>query len=219
MEHKEPEWTARNKNRKKGDTTFDICGWCEHASCGTCRYGCYLSTSCSLCRRYGHGHDVKWDTPCVVVKLGKTDFASIIASKEYEIKEAKDKIGRIKTQITDVKCLQQKAFDSPALPDSRRHDYYHIDDVLYVFMDAKWNRGICVSGYRHHDGCVSYALDDYPKSKEGWGCGLQVPIVLKEWEYKYFKANMDRFLVWLDLSDKKYNGEKLDLHSYYQALC
>jgi hypothetical protein len=218
MNHKEPEWTAENMNRKTGDTTFETCGWCEHASCGSCRHNCYLSISCSLSQSYGVGRDVFWDTPCIIKGLGKDDLKSNIESKQYEIKESEGCISRLKTQIAELERLIKKAVQSPPLPGNRPHDYYNIGDVLYVFQDNKWNRGICASGYRHHDGCVSYVLDDYPESKGGWGCGYCVPCVLKEWEYKYFKKDLLAFRSWLDLSDKKYNGDKLDLDSYYKAI-
>ncbi len=218
MEHKEPEWTAENINRKKGDTTFEICGWCEHASCGSCKYRCYLSTTCSLTKAYGIGHDVFWDTPCIVKNFGKSDFVSIIKSKEYEIKDNESQIADLKQEIQTIKSLSKKAKRTPPLPESRPHDYYNIDDVLYIFYEDKWNKGIYVSGYRHHDGCVSYVLEDYPESKGSWGCGYAVPCVLKEWEYRYFRTSPDKFKIWLGLCDKEYNGKKLDLHLYHQAI-
>ena len=218
MSIKEPEWTAENMNRKKGDTNFEICGWCEHASCGSCRYGCYLSTSCSLCASYGIGHDVVWDTPCIVNSFGKTDFASIVQSKKYEIKERERAIKELKKEIITINTLSAAADNTPPLPSSRVHDYYNVSDALWVFWENKWNKGICVSGYRHQDGCVSYVLDDYPKSKEGWGCGYSVPCVLKDWEYEYFRQNLKAFRQWLDFADKKYNGEKLEVDKYYKAM-
>lgn len=212
---REPEWTAENMNRKSGDTTFVQCGWCEHASCGSCRYSCYLETSCSLMKRYGIGRNVKWDTKCVVKNMGKKDFESVIKSKQYYIKESEDSIKRIKNEIQQIKKLDLKT--KPPLPD-HRDGKYDKNEVLYVCYNKKWNRGVCVSGYRSGDGCVSYVLDDYPKSKEGWGCGVCVPGILKEWEYEYFKKYKQEFKDWLDLSNRKYNGEKLNVKEYFDAM-
>ena len=211
----EPEWTAENQNRKKGDTTFKQCGWCEHASCGSVRYNCYLETRCSLMRSYGVGHEMNWDSECVVNKLGKKDMESVIRSKQYDIKNAEVSIKRIKDEVKTIKGLSLK--EKPPIPDLRGQEFV-IGEVLYVFHDNKWNRGICVSGYRSGDGCVSYVLDAYPDSKKGWGCGTGVPCVLKEWEFKYFQNNLEDFKVWLDLSDRKYNGDRLDLKAYYDAM-
>jgi hypothetical protein len=33
-DYPEPEWTAETMNRKNGDTTFEMCGWCEYSSNG-----------------------------------------------------------------------------------------------------------------------------------------------------------------------------------------
>ncbi len=218
MKRKEPEWTAENINRKKGDTNFEICGWCEHASSGSCRYNCYLSTSCSLAKGYGAGSDVFWDTPCIIKGLGKIDIESNIKSKKHEIEEVRGRISRLNEQIVELERLAKEAVQSPPLPGNRACDYYNKGDVLYVYQDKMWNRGICVPGYRHHDGCVSYVLDNYPKSKGGWGCGYCVPCVLKAWEHNYFQKNLPAFRAWLDASDRKYNGDKLDLDSYYNAM-
>ena len=218
MNHPEPEWTAENMNKKKGDTNFEFCGWCEHASCGSCRYGCCLSTSCSLTKSYGLGRDVFWDTPCIVISLGKLDIQSIKFSKQREIAETESRKQRLLDQISQLETLFNLSKEIPPLPDNRNHDYYDVSEILYVFYESKWNKGTCVSGYRHQDGCVSYVLEDYSASKKGWGCGYGVPGVLKAWEYRYFKDNPGDFKAWLDLSDRKYNGEKLDLKAYAKAL-
>ncbi len=216
--HKEPEWTAENQNRKQGDTTLRTCGWCEYTSGGAVRYGCYLSTSCSLMKRYGPGKDVYWDTVCIVQHLGKRDIDSVVKSKAYEITEHENAIKRLKREIDTLNMLSKDHPDSPPLPDSRVCDYYNVGDTVFIFHENKWNRGVVVSGYRHHDGCVSYVLDDYADSKVGWGCGYAVPGVLKEWEYDYFKKNGSNFLEWLGVCDRKYNGESLDLAAYHAAL-
>jgi len=80
-----------------------------------------------------------------------------------------------------------------------------------------------VAGYRHHDGCVSYILDDYPASKPNekgpWGCGYAVPGILTDKEYTYFKAVPERFLEWSKMCDRSYNGEKAPMDAMYRALC
>ena len=35
-------------SRKRGSTTFNLCGWCEHGGGGSGRYGYMITTSCSL---------------------------------------------------------------------------------------------------------------------------------------------------------------------------
>lgn len=212
---REPEWTAENINRKKGDTTFKQCGWCKHASCGSVRYGCYLDTSCSLLSDYGVGKEVKWNTPCIVMKLGKQDLLNAISSKKCDIRSAERSIKYRQDEIAEIKKL--KLPNRPPLPDSRVEEF-KLGSVVYVFYEMRWNRGTVVPGYRSGDGCVSYVLDDYPESKKGWGCGSAVPCVLKEWEYKYFKKNLGDFREWLNFSDREYNGEKLSLDDYYTAL-
>ena len=106
--------------------------------------------------------------------------------------------------------MKSKAKKKPCLPDSRPHNYFNIKDEVRVYIDGKWEHGVVVSGYRHHDGCVSYILDNIPESrpdKKGpWGCGKSVPTVIKEWEYQHFADNPGDYQKFLDLSDREYNG-------------
>jgi hypothetical protein len=218
MRHdKEPEWNAENINRKAGSTTFKTCGWCEYVGCGTCRYNCHLSAYCDLMKDYGDEREVTWDTPCKVMKLGEDDKKSIVASKIYEVKSLKQQIKDAEKQIQVLKKL--RLTKKPPLPDNRTTDY-NDGEIIYVFHANKWNRGTVVPGYRSHDGCVSYILDDYPESKTKgpWGCGVSVPCVLKEWEYKYFKSRLNEFNEWLALCDREYNGKKLGIKDYYDAM-
>lgn len=218
MEHPEPIWNAENMNRKKGSTTFKQCGWCKHTASGSVRFNCYLSTSCALLKSYGElNEDLYWDTSCVVMRLGKEDLLDIIRSKQYEIKESKNQIKSLNEEISTLKRIKIKK--RPPLPDNRVEDFNEGEIVWVMYHETKkWVRGTVVPGYRSHDGCVSYVLEGYPESQKGWGCGVSVPCVLKDWEYKYFKTNLDDFSVWLKLCDRKYNGEKLDLKAYFEAM-
>jgi hypothetical protein len=193
MEYEEPEWTVENRNREEGDTTFEICGWCEHRGCGSFRYHCMLSGHCSLIKSYGD--NVVWNTPCVVKILGKLDINDLIDGHNSEIEGAKSRIKRETEIIKILKKIQKDAVESPPLPGSRDYDYYNIGDRIYVNHENKWEPGTVVNGYRHQDGCVSFGLDNVPGSN-GWGCGTAVGGVLKEWEYDYFASNPERYKIW-----------------------
>lgn len=216
-DYPEPTWTAENMNRKEGDTTFKQCGWCEYHGGGTCRYDCHLDTSCSLMKPYGLDRDVHWNTRCIIKKLGKIDLRDIIQSKRYKIQEARKEITWAKEQIKTLQNIPEYSIHKPPLPDNRIGDFNE-SEIVWIFHQDRWSRGTVVSGYRSHDGCVSYVLDDYPKNRKGWGCGCAVPCVLKNWEYRYFRKHLKEFQVWLDLSDREYNGKRLPLDKYMQAM-
>jgi len=170
-------------------------------------------------KSYGDEKDVKWDTECRILNLGKIDILDIVESKKREVKDCYSQIKDLNEQI-DV-LLKDKRIpreEKPALPDSRDADYFKLKSVVWVFHDEKWNRGIVVSGYRSGDGCVSYVLDNYSDSAKGWGCGLSAPCILADWEYRYFKKNPDEYRKYLLLCDKKYNGEKMPMEKYFQVL-
>lgn len=218
-EYPEPIWNAENMNRKKGTTTFKTCGWCKFASCGRARYDCMLETHCDLMSEYGENRDVKWDTQCRILKMGLLDIKDIVASKRQDIKDNleqnKNLEEEIRVLLKDKRIPRKK---KPALPDTRNADYFKLNNIVRVFHNQKWNRGVVVSGYRSGDGCVSYVLDDYPESAKGWGCGMSVPCVMLEWEYKYFKNNLEEYKDYLKLCDRVYNGERLNLDEYYKAM-
>lgn len=205
----EPEWTAENMNKKQGDTTFDICGWCKYNGSGSARYNCMIDSSCSLMKSYEESHE--WNTKCLFKTLSQTDLRNIVSSKNYEISSLQHQIERLKDQVTFIKSEILKHKDSPPLSWNRTEDYNE-GEVVFANLDKKWERGIVIDGYRSHDGCVSYVLDNYPESKKGWGCGVQVPQILKEWEYNYFKNNQEDYKIWKEkVESRKYNGEEIKL--------
>ena len=218
----EPEWNAVNTNRKKGDTTFDICGWCEHHGGGHFRYDCMLSGYCDLMKDYGDARDTKWDTSCKIKNLGPEDFKSLASSKIWKIENHEQCIVRLKKHIGTLEALIKSTPYRPPLPENRPYDYYNEGDGMWVFYENKWVHGIVVSGYRHHDGCVSYILDDFPESrpdsKGPWGCGCSVPGILKDEEMEYFRLNPKDFDVYCEMSDKTYNGKKAPMAEMNSAL-
>ena len=205
----EPEWNAENMNKKNGDTTFVICGWCKYNGTGTARYDCMLSSTCQLMKSYSENNN--WDTKCPFKLLSQIDLKDIISSKKYEIKNLQHQIERIKNEIIVIDSDISNHKNSPP-HSNNRIEYYNEGEVVFVNIEEKWERGIVVSSYRSHDGMVSYVLDNYPESNKGWGCGVQVPIILKEWEYNYFKNNTEDYNIWRNKEEsRKYNGENIKL--------
>lgn len=217
----EPEWNAENINRKSDSTTLKQCGWCKYCGGGSCRYNCSITTSCTLLHDYGLGSNTYWDTPCLLQFLSKEDMNQIIQRKQWNIKNHLKSIEQLKHEI---KTIEEMEFPvKPPLPDNRFHDYQE-GEVVWVFNDErkKWIRGIVVPGYRSHDGCVSYILDDIPESQLNQqgprGCGVSVPGILTDEEYQYFIKHLEDFKIWLHLSDKEYNGEREPIQDMYKAL-
>jgi hypothetical protein len=214
MNKKEPVWNAENMNRKKGDTNFEMCGWCRHRGCGSYRYDCMISGDCSLLKNYKN--ETVWNTPCKIKSLGKLDLLDLASSKKYEIEESKRAIEIAEHEMDVLKKLATKAKDKPCLPDSRTCEHFAPKARVRVFLDfpernikADWYIGTVVNGYRSGDGCVSYVLDKLPESKGGWGCGISAPAVILNSEYQYFKKNPAEFEIWLQKSDRDYNGQRI----------
>jgi len=205
----EPEWNAENMNKKQGDTTFVICGWCKYNGSGASRYNCMLNSSCSLMKSYSENNT--WNTKCLFKSLSQTDLRNVVSSKNYEISSLQNQIEKLKDQVIFIESDILKHKNSPPLSSNRKEDYNE-GEVVFVNINEKWERGVIVPGYRSRYGCVSYVLDNYPESKKGWECSVTVPVILKEWEYNYFKNNTEDYSIWKDKEESiKHNGEKIKL--------
>lgn len=216
MNQREPKWTAENMNRESGSTTLVTCGWCAYMSGGSRRYNCYLSGNCSLLKSYDR--DVEWDTPCVVKKLGAADISSIVENKHWQIDEANRSIARCQQQIASL-AEHGSDIDQPVLAKNRSHDHFNIGDGVFVFHEGNWDAGAVVNGYRHHDGCVSCVLEEYPETEgKPWGGGYGGPWVMKAIEMEWFlEQGLATFSEWLALQDREYNGKELPLAEYCAA--
>lgn len=111
---------------------------------------------------------------------------------------------------------QQAGWPLPVpLPWDRDYDCFNIGDKVAVYFDdhGGWYFGEVKSGYRHHDGCVSYRLNDIgPQEKGFWGSGYAVPSVLLLSEYEYLRANPEYYKWWRRAAgNSSYNGKHIHL--------
>lgn len=218
---REPIWDEKTMNAVAGDSDLKQCGWCIHRGCGAYRYNCMLDGVCSLLKSYKN--EVQFDTECKVLKLGKSDIADIVKHKEYKIAENESSAKRLQSEIESLKSLD--VADSPALPDSRKANHFNIGDSVMVYIKEnpdgyniqnQWISGKVISGYRHHDGCMSVHTDTpYHKGDYLNGCGyssgLCVPFVLLKSEYDYFANNQEQWKDWIETAcSKSFNGTHYD---------
>lgn len=218
MYKNEPIWNAETINRKKGDTNFQTCGWCKHGGSGGHRYDCMVDGKCNLLKDYQN--EVAWDTECKLTTLGKEDLTSIIESKEQNIKSYESSIIKKKEEIKQLSELHKDADGIPPLPQSRQHDHFNLEDEIMIyptFTEATirdtWLKGIVISGYRHHDGCISGYIDKKYHDGDnldghGYGSGSSNPLVLLKKEYDYFVDNPNKFKPWIKESAS--NSFKID---------
>lgn len=213
MAYREPPWSEDTMSRKKGDTTFKTCGWCKHTSSGTFRYECALSTQCGLLPSYYPYANVEWDTPCRVMQLGRKSIQFLISRKVRAIEDGTRQIARLAQDVATLSAI--KAEDTPPLPWERAHDHFNVDDKIACWTDNEWTFYTVVYGYRHHDGCVSFR-DEAGRER---GCGVSIPHVMKMEEFNFFIGNPAAFRTWLELSNREYNGERIDVEAMWRGCC
>jgi hypothetical protein len=227
---------AASINRKGDATTFNFCGWCKHCGGGSCRYNYRITTSCSFIDYAGmKDEERKFNTPCIF----KTATDQFFNQVREGLAKKRDQVIREK-KTTDVKIkkllkLEEEAEKKPAMPGARPHDWYNINDsvVCYVgeweeiLTDEQFSTAKVISGYRHHDGCVSVCFDkkihngDYLDG-HGSGYGMSRPEVMHQWEYEYMLTHLDFAKLWAmkgtSGSLEKFNPERFLLALSNEAM-
>jgi hypothetical protein len=99
----QPKWNSRNRNRIIGDTTYDICGWCNYRGSGLYKHDCMLEGKCTLLHRWSL---VSWDTHCLIRNFKKKQFDDVIVDKKREMQEYKDGIVRLKKELYILRALR-----------------------------------------------------------------------------------------------------------------
>ena len=221
----------KSQTRAFGTTTFNICGWCKHANCGTMRMYYYITTNCGL---YPYGEECKFDTPCKLQKLTEEDFRAVIRNLKRKISFLKDDRKKVQTGIRQFQLLAKDAPSKPYLMSLRPEDYYKIGDELIINLrafkdkkfDAKWVQATCIFGYRHQDGFVS-AVAPFPVHDNldyyggrGISSSESNPGCLQYADYHSLRtaflggADQEFVFLWLDNIDSK----KIDLLEFRKDL-
>lgn len=179
---------AESERRDRGTTTFNICGWCEHASSGTCRYNYYINTSCALLRTavlegetpdttdYLNGEiyvsrELKFNTPCLLQKLTVDQCQVCLDGINRNLKLFRARRETIRLVIKQLLTQCEASHDEikPWFPNHRPCDYLNVGDPVVVYLgnwgedsrivSGDWIRAIGTYGYRHQDGCLSYEAE------------------------------------------------------------
>lgn len=218
----DPEPTdAASINRKGGATTFNVCGWCKHASGGSCRYNYYITTSCGLKSRAGLSDRTRrFDTPCLWLTASVMDFMALKAGLRNRKEQAAAEKAFADRKIQTLLTLERQAEKKPALPDLRPYDWFNENDEVTCYV-ANWDTGDTkmlgtdpfaaakvIIGYRHHDGCVSVCYDERVHTGEyleghGGGYGMSRPEVMHTWEYEYMLTHWEFMGLWLARGNRR----------------
>ncbi|MBI3572091.1 hypothetical protein HY091_00960 [Candidatus Kaiserbacteria bacterium] len=204
---------AASKDRKRGETTFNRCGWCKWASGSTCRYSYNITSSCSL---LGGNEDLggenKFDTHCLMTGLTAQQVATQVVRFEKQVKDLLWKRDKVRHGIKLLQMMKKVEPVKPYLMSLRPHDHFNVGDDAMAYIGqwpkdnehtlvahGKWAPVTIVFGYRHHDGCIS-ALGEFPihsntsyDGGRGYGAGMSRPEILLRSEFEWLRnAILDR---------------------------
>ena len=208
-------------NRRSNTTTWNVCGWCKYATGGSARYGYYINPSCMFEAYSGVGeNERRFSTPCFLLRASDETFRSILDGLRKNWRECTDKRNTVGNKKVTLQRLIEDAEIKPVFSDHRPYDYFNVGDRIMVYIanwdnrivDKHWAVGEVIFGYRHHDGCVSFRLDERVSSGDyldghGGGAGLAHPTVVKQWEYDYLRDHADFAEYWVTYGVSRYIGE------------
>lgn len=221
--------------RAGGTTTFNMCGWCKHASGSTCRYSYAITSHCSLmdCK----SSENRFNTPCHLQKATAIDISSYVGHMEVEIEKAQAERELVRAGIRLLQQLKRRmTTDKPYLMSLRPYDGFNVGDELMVYIgkyenkivEGDWVPAICVFGYRHQDGCVSYQalfpIHDNLSNFEGrgGGAGDSRPEVMSRSTFCFlneaFESDPEFLELWIKNTDRERGLEGYDPDAFREAL-
>lgn len=213
----EPPESIRQKTA--GSTTFVQCGWCKHAGSGSHRFNYMIHGYCDLVDSFRDQKELKWDSKCLLQNVSKSEIGTMISHHKYTIENARSTIKNRKEYIIALRERAETAKYAPPLAEDRHADHFNTGDKIAIWMGEietkskkkikinEWFAGEVKPGYRHHDGAVSYRIDNIgPQNDSFWGCGIYYAGVMLMSEYEWFAQNPKEFKEWIEKSkEKAYN--------------
>lgn len=199
--------------RKSGATTFNVCGWCEYASCGRGRYQYHIATSCLFTTEEtkhlsGVTGDHRFNTVCFLKQADTQTFQLLLKGLRRELEEAISAKKEIDTKISYLLKLKQKAEETACLTNHRDHNMFSVGDQVIIYIgewpwenseklvDKTFVSARVIDGYLHHKGYVYVCFDEKVHTGEylngkGGGYGMSRPEVMLPREFEYLLAHPD----------------------------
>jgi hypothetical protein len=218
-----------SKNRPKGATTFNVCGWCKHAigSIG-CR-GCHITSLCGLIpMELGDGsgrqgeEEFCFNTPCALINRTDSFIRACVEHLTTKRKEAEECILLAEQKKWYLLNIYSMAKEKPIFSNERYDSHFDVGNRVACFVN--FDGIVCKPGFvfgevvknynRNTDSPLSVVTDeqthDNTDMKDGYGlefCSPSRPDIMLKEEYDYLKANPDYLEVWLKAIPDRYSSK------------
>jgi hypothetical protein len=189
---------VQSQLREKGATTFNLCGWCQHASSGSFNGHVMIDALCGLSdAKREMPSDYEWvhaDTLCKLTSLTAEQCEQVAQEWRDDIASSKSRRDGIRSLIKSLQDIAKNQPDRPLLPSLRHWTHFELGQPIVAFIaqmegrttDADWVAATVIKGYRYQDGCVSYGADkpfnsgDYLAGAGGWGGDSRAEFLKKD---------------------------------------
>jgi len=189
-------------------TDFTVCGQCSHSSTIVCGLRCDVLPD--ITPKNG---ELTPESRCLIKRLGRSDLERAISIITKETQHHLKMIATCQARRALIGQFMQHATDIPILPDNRSHEHFEVGGAI-VFYDIKAKMWRDTEVIQINRGTVAFAY----RPDRDYGGGIGTPTVLRKGEFDYFRTHLTAFKEWLHLSDRSYNGERLQIDEMYDAL-
>ena len=165
-----------------------------------------------------------------IIFAGRENIERMIGSWRSKSERSRSEMIRALDKASTLEKLFVFSKAKPIFAGHRPHDYFNVGDRVMVYIanwdnrivDKHWAAGEVIISYRHHDGCVSFRLDERVSSGDcldghGGSSGLAHPSVVKEWEYNYLRNHTDFAEYWATYGVSRYIKE-FKMNEYLASL-
>lgn len=189
-------------------TDFTVCGQCSHSAPIMCGLRCDVLPD--ITPKNG---ELTSESPCLIKRLGRNDLERAVGIITKETQHHLKMIATCQARRALIGQFMQHATDIPILPDNRSRDHFEVGGAI-VFYDIKAKMWRDTEVIQINRGTVAFAY----RPDRDYGGGIGTPTVLRKGEFDYFRTHLTAFKEWLHLSDRSYNGERLQIDEMYDAL-
>lgn len=189
-------------------TDFTVCGQCSHSAPIMCGLRCDVLPD--ITPKNG---ELTPESRCLIKRLGRSDLERAISIITKETQHHLKMIATCQARRALIGQFMQHATDIPILPDNRSHEHFEVGGAI-VFYDIKAKMWRDTEVIQINRGNVAFAY----RPDRDYGGGIGTPTVLRKGEFDYFRTHLTAFKEWLHLSDRSYNGERLQIDEMYDAL-
>jgi|GEM_PF-6681156 len=225
--------------RRKGTTTFNVCGWCVYANRGYTIHHCNLNPVCRLLPSENGVKSGKkrFDTPCELLKCSSTELRQVGSALLRMVQKLEGEVAFLQEVMRRLRTLEACQRPKPFLPAYRDGSCFLPGEEIVFFLppesgacvESCWYTGIV--GARTHPVIVEFLSGRTMWERSSWRegrhviCSMNQPYLLPLSSLRYlqqvasFKDMHDRMFYQIWIRSVVISQGKWGLGALDQLIC